>query len=223
MLLLETSSKHRLVSFLRDNIMNNRDHWESAYSARRYQEQSWFQETPSRSLAMIKSAQLSANSPVIDVGCGASNLVDCLLDHQFKDISLLDVSSVALAQVRKRLGPDAINVHWYQQDILSFVPPRQYALWHDRAVFHFLTQEQDQQRYVDILHQALQPGGHLIIAAFALNGPEKCSGLEVMRHDAITLTGVLGKRFHLRDQDLEDHQTPAGRHQNFGYYRFTFE
>lgn len=202
--------------------MNTRDHWESAYSARHASEQSWFQERPVQSLAMIRRAGAAADSPIIDVGGGASNLVDFLLDEAYKNLTVLDISSTAINAARQRLGDRAAHVRWLQQDVLTFVPPRQYAVWHDRAVFHFLTGEQDQRLYTDILRCALQAGGQLVIATFATDGPTKCSGLEVMRHDAASLGRRLGDDFRLEEEAVEDHVTPAGRVQRFGYFRFSY-
>jgi len=202
--------------------MNTRDHWEAAYSARQANEQSWFQSKPEKSLAMIQRAGVGPGSPVIDVGGGASNLVDFLLNDGYRDLTVLDISATAIHTARQRLGERAAGVQWMQQDVLTFVPPRRYAAWHDRAVFHFLTGEQDQRLYVDVLRCALQPGGGLVIATFAKDGPVKCSGLEVMRHDADSLKQVLGEGFHLEEEAIEDHLTPAGRIQRFGYYRFKY-
>jgi trans-aconitate methyltransferase len=202
--------------------MNTRDHWETAYAARHADEQSWFQKKPERSLAMIRRAGGDADSPIIDVGGGASNLVDFLLDEAYEDLTVLDISATAIDEARQRLGNRASRVQWLQQDVLTFVPPRQYAVWHDRAVFHFLTGEQDQRLYTDVLRCALQTGGQLVIATFAPDGPTVCSGLDVMRHDAASLGRALGDRFHLEEEATEDHITPAGRSQRFGYYRFNY-
>jgi trans-aconitate methyltransferase len=202
--------------------MNTRDHWETAYSTRPANEQSWFQAKPERSLAMIRRTGAGPASPIIDVGGGASNLVDFLLDEAYRDLTVLDISATAVNEARQRLGDRASRVQWLQQDVLTFVPPRQYAVWHDRAVFHFLTGEQDRRLYIDVLRCALQMGGQLVIAAFAPDGPTKCSGLEVMRHDAASLGLVLGDDFRLEEEATEDHVTPAGRLQRFGYYRFSY-
>jgi len=202
--------------------MNTRDHWEAAYSARPANEQSWFQEKPKQSLSLIRRTDAKTTSPVIDVGGGASSLVDFLLQDGYQDLSVLDISATAIRAARQRLGDRAAHVHWMQQDVLTFVPLRQYAVWHDRAVFHFLTDEQDQRLYTDVLRSALQAGGSLVIATFAPDGPAKCSGLAVMRHDAASLERVLGDGFQLQEQATEDHRTPAGRVQRFGYYRFSF-
>jgi len=200
--------------------MNTVDHWENAWSKRRFEEQSWFQERPERSLDMIHRYGIEKDEPIIDVGGGASRLVDFLLEEDYRDLTVLDISATALGEARSRLGQASSRVAWLQQDVLTFVPPRRYALWHDRAVFHFLTGEQDQRLYADVLRCALQPGGHLVIATFAPDGPEKCSGLTVARHDAASLGRILGDSFRLEEQAVEDHVTPAGRLQRFGYYRF---
>ena len=199
--------------------MNTREHWETAYSARKSSEQSWFQLKPERSLAIIGRSGLEPDNSVIDVGGGDSRLVDFLLEENRQDLTVLDISSVAIQNARHRLGDRATRVHWLQQDVLTFVTRRQYDLWHDRAVFHFLTGEQDQRLYADVLRSALRPGGHVIIAAFAKEGPNKCSGLDVMRHDTASLVRALGPGFQLLDVEQEDHLTPAGNRQRFVYYR----
>lgn len=202
--------------------MNTREHWEIAWSAKEPTEQSWFQAKPDQSLGMIHRSGVRPDSPIIDVGGGASLLVDHLLQEGYRDLTVLDISATALAKSRQRMGDAAGRVQWLQQDVLTFVPSKKYGLWHDRAVFHFLTGEQDQQLYLDVLRCSLRRGGQLVIAGFALDGPEKCSGLDVLRRDAVSLQKVLGSDFHLQEQEHEDHQTPAGKQQRFGYYRFTY-
>lgn len=202
--------------------MSTREHWESAWSAKEPHQQSWYQNKPEYSLGMIRRSGVSSDSPIIDVGGGASLLVDHLLREGYQDLTVLDISAVAIEKSRQRLADSAGRIQWLQQDVLTFVPPKKYGLWHDRAVFHFLRGEQDQQLYLDVLRCALRRGGQLVIAAFALDGPEKCSGLEVCRHDAASLQSVLGDDFHLQEQENEAHLTPAGKSQRFGYYRFTY-
>ena len=202
--------------------MNTRDHWETAWSTRKTQEQSWFQQKPEQSLSMIHRTAIKPDSPIIDVGAGTSRLVDFLLDENFQDLTALDISSVAIREDKRRLGARASRVHWMVQDVLTFVPARQYALWHDRAVFHFLTGEQDQQLYADVLRCALQKGGQVIIATFSPDGPKQCSGLQVVRHTSESLGQILGEDFRLQEQAEEDHLTPAGNLQRFGYTRFVY-
>ena len=200
--------------------MNTKTQWETAYAARSNTELSWYQDRPERSLAMIGRAAIGHDSPIIDVGGGASRLVDHLLDAGYQDLTVLDISAIAMDQSRQRLGTRAASVQWLDQDITSFIPRRQYALWHDRAVFHFLTGAQDKRLYIDVLRCALQPGGQLVISAFTPAGPQRCSGLDVAQYDAASLARELGEDFQLMEQEEEDHLTPAGGRQRFGYYRF---
>jgi hypothetical protein len=151
-------------------------HWDDAYSTRGTQGVSWFQHEPTVSLELIDSLGLDRATPVVDVGGGASVLADRLLGAGFTDISVLDVSEVALNDARRRIG-DTESVQWLHEDLLSWSPARRYGLWHDRAVFHFLTDEDDQNVYLETMRSALLPGGSLVLATFAEDGPERCSGL----------------------------------------------
>jgi hypothetical protein len=200
--------------------MNTKDHWQTAYSAKDSTRLSWYQERPERSLALLREAQLSHDCPIIDVGGGASILVDCLLQEGYLDLTVLDIASVSLQRARRRLGVRADSVHWLEQDIISFIPQRQYGLWHDRAMFHFLTGAQHRRIYIDVMRSALRAGGQLIISTFALSGPKKCSGLEVVQYNAARLSRELGEEFHLQQEEGEDHITPAGDVQQFTFYRF---
>jgi len=200
--------------------MDRKEHWENTYTTRPGSELSWYQEYPVISLAMIRRSGIGVGSPIIDVGGGASVLVDCLLEEGFEDLTVLDISSTALSAPRRRLGARAREVEWITQDVTTFVAGRPYSLWHDRAVFHFLTREKDRKRYLQAMCLALQPGGQAVIAAFAVGGPEKCSGLDIVQYDASRLARELGAEFQLLEQEQEDHLTPAGAIQKFGYYRF---
>jgi len=200
--------------------MNMRDCWQAVYSARDDSTLSWYQERPDLSLALIRAAQLSHDCPIIDVGGGASRLVDCLLAEGYLDLTVLDISSASLEQSRKRLGLHADSVIWLEQDIMNFIPRRQYGLWHDRAMFHFLTGTQDRKIYIEVLRCALRAGGQLLISTFAPTGPEKCSGQDVVRYDAARLSRELGPGFQLLQQEEGDHVTPAGGVQRFAYFRF---
>jgi len=200
--------------------MNRKKHWENTYVNRRVRELSWYEENPARSLAMIRRANVGLGSPVIDVGGGVSVLPACLLDEGYEDITVLDFSGTALDKARQRLADRATQIVWLEQDITTFVPERAYALWHDRAVFHFLTSATDRRSYVQTLCQALQAGGQVIISTFAVGGPQKCSGLDVVKYDAVGLGEELGEKFRLLDEKQENHLTPAGGHQLFGYFRF---
>lgn len=198
-------------------------HWETVWSQKRSDETSWYQKDAAISLAMIKRSGLAHDDALIDVGGGASVLVGHLLEDGFRDITVLDISAAALQQSQTQLGEDASQINWIEGDVRQFEPSRRYALWHDRAVFHFLTLSSDQRCYIERLERSLVAGGQLIIATFAPGGPEKCSGLEIVRHDADSLQRLLGGAWSLLEQQLDLHLTPAGKQQKFGFYRFEFE
>lgn len=194
-----------------------RRHWDAVYASRSYGEVSWYQETPVRSLSLIEATGIAVDDPIIDVGGGASTLVDKLLDRGFTDITVLDVAAGAFDQARARLGPRAAAVNWHVGDVTTFDPGRQYCLWHDRAVLHFLVDPGERQRYVEVLERALAPGGHLLLATFGPDGPLKCSGLEIRRYSVEMQGELLGPGFELRHHVLEVHRTPAGAPQQFLY------
>ena len=189
-------------------------HWDDAYSTRGTEAVSWFQSEPTISLELIGSLSLDRATPIVDVGGGASVLADRLLTRGFSDISVLDVSDVALRAGRQRIG-DTTSVKWLHEDILSWSPARRYGLWHDRAVFHFLTDEEDQGVYLEKMRSALTPGGALVLATFADDGPEHCSGLPVARYSVDQLLTRLGSRFELTASRRELHATPGGALQPF--------
>jgi SAM-dependent methyltransferase len=195
-------------------------HWETVYASKAPEAVTWYQSHPAFSLDMIENTGVSGSSAVIDVGGGSSVLVDCLLDRGFSDITVLDLSAPALAHCQERLGDRSNRVKWLVEDITLYSPKRQYALWHDRAVFHFLTLAEHRQRYLEALKAGLAPGGHLVMATFALDGPEKCSGLPVERYDSNRLSETLGKAFSLLETRLESHRTPWGGEQRFAWFRF---
>lgn len=199
---------------------NPETHWQSIYRTRTADTVSWYQQRPTRSVALIAATGVAKEAAVIDVGGGASVLVDQLLANGYTDVTVLDVATAALDAARGRLGTQAKKVTWVAADVLDWRSERTYALWHDRAVFHFLTDRADRERYVDTLKRALMPGGHVVMATFSLRGPEKCSGLPVVRHDAASLSAALGVDFDLMEERLEDHVTPSGVTQNFIWCRF---
>jgi SAM-dependent methyltransferase len=174
---------------------------------------SWYQPEPAMSLALIDHLSVPVGAPVIDIGGGASLLVDRLLARGHTDLAVLDVSSTALEIARRRLG-DTTPVRWLREDILSWQPDRRYALWHDRAVFHFLTHAAERARYLTTMRQALGESGALIIATFASDGPERCSGLPVARYDATDLEQLLDG-FTVSESSREEHVTPGGTIQPF--------
>lgn len=198
-------------------------HWESVYGARPAHQASWHQELPRLSLSMIANARLDRDAALLDVGAGASFLVDLLLDLGYRNLWALDISRAALDQVRERLGGRVSMVNWIEADVTNYTPDRQFDLWHDRAAFHFLTAPADRLQYVRVLREALAPGGQVVISAFAPAGPEKCSGLEIVQYDAAKLGEELGPEFSLEEQEEELHVTPTNREQLFNFFRFRRE
>ena len=194
-----------------------RKHWDGVYSSKASTEVSWYQERPDRSLELIGASGLSLNAPIIDVGGGASTLVDHLLDAGYGDLTVLDLTETALEHSRERLGERADSVNWIVSDVVHFEPQRLYRLWHDRAVLHFLTDATDRERYVDVLKRALAPGGCAVIATFGPAGPLKCSGLEIRRYTVRMLEELLGAEFKLQSHELANHHTPMGATQQFLY------
>jgi trans-aconitate methyltransferase len=195
-------------------------HWNDTYLAKADTQVSWFQETPSSSLALIEALAHGRDAPILDVGGGASRLADGLLARGYSDLSVLDVSEVALNHSRRRLGDRAGKVSWILADVTDWTPPRRWRIWHDRAMFHFLTEPRQQQAYVSALRRATQPGASVIIAGFAPDGPERCSGLPVRRHSAEDLARCLGEEFIISGQRREVHHTPFGTDQDFLYALF---
>jgi len=196
-----------------------KSHWDSAY-ATKGDDVSWYQSNPARSLEMINAAAPMLSASIIDVGAGASRLVDKLLDIGYSDITLLDVSEVALGATRHRLEGAGGKVSWIAADITLWRPDRSYEIWHDRAVFHFLTDEASQEAYIFALKQGTRLGSTIILFTFAPTGPEKCSGLPVQRYSADTLAARLGPDFALYTDGTERHPTPFGTTQDFTYAGF---
>ncbi|MEO5805078.1 class I SAM-dependent methyltransferase [Devosia sp.] len=194
-------------------------HWENVYNNKGDQEVSWFEDSPHLSLRLINQAGATSDDAVVDVGGGASRLVDALVANGQAHITVLDLSAAALDRARSRLS-GARQVDWVVSDITTWSPPRQFNIWHDRAAFHFLTTPADQQAYSAVLRAALPPGGVAIIGTFALDGPEKCSGLPVARYDAPSLSAVLGEDFSLLSSLLHQHSTPWGAIQRFHFATF---
>ncbi|HYE76705.1 MAG TPA: class I SAM-dependent methyltransferase [bacterium] len=195
-------------------------HWDTIHRTKGEREVSWFQEMPQASLDLIARCALPPEAPIVDVGAGASRLVDALLNAGHRDLTVLDISAEALARSRERLGERAQAVQWVVADITRWEPERQYACWHDRAAFHFLTDPADRAAYVGRLSRALAPGGHAIIGTFAPEGPEQCSGLPVVRYSAVDLGELLGSDFELVEHRTQDHETPWGTVQRFQMSRF---
>lgn len=198
--------------------MHSKDHWERVYTTREPGAISWFQEHADRSLALIRATGLGADASIIDVGGGVSTLVDDLLGQGFRNLTVLDLSGAALATARRRLGERAFSAHWMEADVTKVkLPAHAYDIWHDRAVFHFLTAPDVRAAYVRAVVQAVKPGGHVIVGTFAEDGPTQCSGLPVMRYRAAELHAEFGEGFLLVHCEKEAHRTPSGAVQQFIY------
>ena len=198
--------------------MNTKSHWEEIYNTKAPTQVSWYQEHAQFSLQFIQNTGIRKTDHILDVGGGASTLVDDLLVAGFQHISVLDVSATALQLARQRLDARAFDVNWIEADVTQAdLPGQAYDLWHDRAVFHFLTQPDDRQRYVDTVRRAVRVGGHVIVATFAPDGPDRCSGLEVVRYSPESLHSEFGRGFDLVDSTNETHHTPFGTGQKFIY------
>ena len=200
--------------------ISRREYWNQVYQSKGGEGVSWYQRRPDLSLALITSSGLGRDGSIIDVGGGASTLVDFLLADGYEHVAVLDLSAEALSQSRSRLGSRANSVEWFEADITAFTPPRRFNLWHDRAVFHFLTAADDRRAYVATLATTMQPHGAVIISTFAPDGPLKCSGLDVMRYDEKSILAQLGPEFQLQETRRETHVTPWESEQHFIYFRF---
>jgi len=198
------------------------EHWDKLYSQRAPSTLTWYQASPSVSLALLDALGVRSDQAVIDVGGGTSNLVDALIGRGFGDVSVLDVSQAALDQARQRLGSNAARVSWLREDVLTWRPRRRYGVWHDRAVFHFLVEERQRDAYVATLHAALDPHASVVIGTFASDGPDQCSGLPVARYDPTSLAAVFGKEFQVVEHRREEHHTPGGAVQPFSWVAMVY-
>lgn len=198
--------------------MDPRSHWEGVYERSSPMGSSWYQHEATRSLELLVSLGVGPASNIIDVGGGDSTLVDGVVARRMGRITVLDLSRTALQRARTRLGSMAVPVTWMEGDVLrADLPSHSYDVWHDRAVFHFLTDREDRLRYVAAATSALKPGGAIVIATFALEGPERCSGLQVARYDAELLAREFGDAFSLVSAVHDVHRTPSGEEQRFTY------
>jgi ubiquinone/menaquinone biosynthesis C-methylase UbiE len=198
--------------------MQSKDHWEKVYSTKATDAVSWFQPHADLSLDIIRSTRLGRDAGIIDVGGGASTLVDDLVANGYTDLTVLDLSGAALNAARKRLGAQESKVRWIEADITKAnLPANRFDIWHDRAVFHFLTDAADRVAYVQTVLRSVKPGGHVIVATFGADGPLQCSGLPVMRYSADELHDQFGAAFQLLDHREEKHHTPSGAVQQFVY------
>lgn len=198
--------------------MTNEEHWEDVYSQKRADEVSWYRPRLDQSLALLDICQLEASARIVDIGGGASTFVDDLLGRGFTDITVVDLSGAALRQSRERLGDRADGVRWLRGDATqALLEPASVDLWHDRAVFHFLVDPAKRGAYLEQVERALRPGGYAIVATFALDGPERCSGLPVARYSPETIAKTFGEDYEKIAEAHEAHLTPWGSRQSFSY------
>lgn len=190
-------------------------HWEQVHRDRPPTDVSWYEPTPDTSLAMLDELGVDVHDPVLDVGAGSSRLAESLLQRRFTDITALDVSAAALQLARDRLGHRASEIHWITADLLDWKPARRYTVWHDRAVFHFLTDDGQRERYRELLRGTLAPGGVIVVATFAEDGPRECSGLPTCGYDSARLVATLGPGFKTQAAHRVEHHTPTGAVQPF--------
>ncbi|MBR1161593.1 class I SAM-dependent methyltransferase [Bradyrhizobium elkanii] len=196
---------------------DRQSHWQTVYLTKGEQQVSWSQADPQPSLHLIESVASGRDASIVDIGSGASRLVDALLASGFHDVTLLDLSEAALANARERIGAAGDAVRWIVGDATVWQPQQAFDIWHDRAAFHFLVEEPDRAAYLDRLHRGVKAGGHAVIGTFALDGPEKCSGLPVQRYDPATLSGTIGPAFELIAHEAHRHVTPWGATQSFQF------
>lgn len=194
-------------------------HWNDVYTKKRDDEVSWYQPRPEFSLELISRCGEAVRRGVIDVGAGASRLVDGLLDQGLQDVTAVDVSAAAFEVSKARLADRSADVRWVVADVTALAPERTYGVWHDRAVFHFLTRPEDRAAYRAVVERAVMAGGQVILGTFAPDGPETCSGLEVARYDAPALAAAMGPSFALKESLRHEHFTPGGRRQRFTFVR----
>ncbi len=202
--------------------MNAQDHWERVYTEKAPDAVSWYRPHLEKSLSLIEQCALGKSASIIDVGGGESTLVDDLLARGYENITVLDISQAAFEVSQKRLGVASERVHWLVADITKVeLPPSACDVWHDRAVFHFLTDASDRAAYVRQVARAVRRGGHVILSTFGLDGPMKCSGLDVVRYDSESLHNEFGGHFRLLESSKELHETPFGTVQQFLYCHCT--
>ena len=199
---------------------DRKKHWENIYQTKELKNRSWFQPTPSTSLNFIEQFNIPLTAKIIDIGGGDSFLVDHLLDLDYQDITVLDISEAALDRAKKRLGSRADKVKWIAADAATFRPIEKYDFWHDRAAFHFLTQEQEIESYIDTVQQSIKPGRVLVIGTFSEKGPRQCSGIEIKQYSETTMTDRLKIFFEKIKCMQVDHKTPFDTIQNFIFCSF---
>ncbi|AFD08466.1 class I SAM-dependent methyltransferase [Solitalea canadensis] len=199
---------------------SRKEHWEGIYDTKKLEEVSWFQPKPTTSLSFFEEFDVQKTASIIDIGGGDSFLADNLLKEGYNHISVLDISARALERAQNRLGPDSVKITWLAEDITLFKPDQKFDVWHDRAVFHFLTDEEDINSYINTAYQAINPGGLLIIGTFSTDGPTKCSGIPIKQYSDTTLTEMFSNGFTKVNCFYIDHSTPFNTMQNFVFCSF---
>jgi 2-polyprenyl-3-methyl-5-hydroxy-6-metoxy-1,4-benzoquinol methylase len=200
--------------------MDKKKHWDGIYGEKTFSELTWFQPEAKVSVDLIDKLDLSKESSILDVGGGASTLIDSLIEKEFKKITVLDLSENALKQSQKRIGEKTSYISWCVGDVIDFKFNKKFDLWHDRAVFHFLTQESEQEKYISNLEASTKRGSHFIISTFAEDGPLKCSGLEIVRYSKDNLVDKFSAHFECIEFKKETHTSPTGMEQKFNYWVF---
>jgi ubiquinone/menaquinone biosynthesis C-methylase UbiE len=197
--------------------VSKKEHWEHVYETKGAMELSWYQPVPEKSMELIRKTSSPLDTPIIDVGGGASTLVDLLVRSHHSDITVLDIARNALDKSRERLGEHASEVQWVESDVLEFEPQRRYCIWHDRAVFHFQVETERVQKYLEVMRKSLTPNGFFALSTFGPEGPQRCSNLPTRRYSVDELSSLLGSHFDLVVSEIEDHLTPGQVHQQFLY------
>lgn len=199
---------------------NNKSHWENVFATKNPNEVSWTQTYPTTSMKYIESLQLSKSANIIDIGGGDSNLVDALLENGYENIWVLDISEFALERAKNRLGKNANKVHWIVSDITEFETNIKFDFWHDRAVFHFLTEKANIDKYVALVNKNIADNGNFLLGTFSENGPLKCSGLEIRQYSEKIMKQIFNQCFEAINCFKEDHTTPFNTTQNFQFCGF---
>jgi 2-polyprenyl-3-methyl-5-hydroxy-6-metoxy-1,4-benzoquinol methylase len=200
--------------------ITRKEHWENIYCTKQENEVSWFQQYPKTSMDFVDLFSITKDSKIIDIGGGDSHFVDALLEAGFTNVTVLDISANAIERAKKRLGQNAGKVKWIVSDVTEFVPEEKYDFWHDRAAFHFLINEEQADKYVEIANSGITANGILVLGTFSVNGPKKCSGLDIKQYSEETMSVKFEKYFKRVKCITEDHQTPFNTIQNFLFCSF---
>jgi 2-polyprenyl-3-methyl-5-hydroxy-6-metoxy-1,4-benzoquinol methylase len=215
-----TNKNQNVVKIKSMEATTKKEHWENIYCTKQENEVSWFQQYPKTSMDFVQLFSLRKDSKIIDIGGGDSHFVDALLEAEFTDITVLDISAKAIERAKLRIGAKANTVKWIVSDVTEFVPDKKYDFWHDRAAFHFLIDEKQADTYVEIANKGIAENGILILGTFSVNGPKKCSGLEIKQYSEESMSGKFEKYFKRVKCITEDHQTPFNTTQNFLFCSF---